>query len=220
MKKVLTVLVVLALASASQAALVAYRDAGTAVTTEDGSGIAYEIYLKGDTEADWVAAIDGGFTGNLYHIGFMLTASTGIDTPTLASMNGIEYDPDGDTVFNNELDSHFVAAFNAMETAPNETNNRVFVPAPAKYAFYRGLGQLSVTSGIDSAAITEQLHLAHVVLLAGDTATLTAGVANGAGAKTFFTEVAIVDLPIIPEPATMLLVVIGAAGVISRRRRA
>ena len=231
MKKMLAVLAVLALAASAQAAMTIYRSdsamlpvitnaGGDAVTTEDGAGTAYEILMVGDEAADYVAAVALGFTGDVYQIGFMQTSTVQVTTPTLADMEGQEYDPDGDGTFNPELDSHFTTAFNAVVTLANESNDKVFTPTAPKYAMTRGFGQLSVSAGIPTEGIGQVLHLGHIVVLDGDTVLLGGSSANGTGDKTYFTDLNVAELPIYtPEPASMLVLALGGLGVLARRRR-
>ena len=188
MKKLLAVVLVLAMVSAAQAGLTAWRWLPVDIMTEDGPATVHDIYLRSDSDAivDWASAFDGGFIGDLYQIGFMQTSTVQVTTPTLADMVGLEYDPDGDTVFNPELDSHFMTDFEAVVTDPNETNDRVFTPAAAKYEFCRGRGALDVQAEIATGSISQSLLFAHIVLLDGDSAYLNGTAADGLGHQYSF----------------------------------
>ena len=204
MKKLLAVVVVLAMVSAAQADISVQQVNAGPVATAGGAATQWDVHLVADSVEDSVSAVDLVFTGT-YQGWFAGKVPT--PTPTEAEAATLLWNPG--------IDSHFLAPLTAVVTDPFETNNSAYAPGGATTDI-EGLGDLGVTAGIVVGSIAQDLLFARIVVLDGQFAYLNGAMSNGQGAR-FPLE----NVPIgIPEPVTMLLLAVGAFGVISRRRRA
>ena len=215
MKKVLVLVAVLAMATSAQAVLVAGNAGGTIdvqVTylgpmVSPGGGVPLDIYnvtLFAPNPADSVSAVDLTIiplTSQLFQDWFMGF----VQSPEVIPMAGVI----------GPHDTHF-----NITTAPGATpQNWIAVIRPAmedndlSVNGSEGWGTfLDVASGVTP--IMQSCDLANVAVLAGGQALLVGGCSDTAG-EIFSFAPGIV----IPEPATIGLLVLGGMGLLARKRR-
>ena len=182
----------------------------------------YTVRFVGSTAGDRFSAFDGRFEGPMSQTwyafkGWMTTVWVGdFALPTEAASAAV--------------DSHMLidphdAAHVLVASEPNEDLDTTgwvpgVTPTPDVNGYQRGLGTYMSTTATSNMAFaipgayqTINQVLAQIVIPAGETVYLncTAVGYNGQG-------LVLVDYPI-PEPASMALLALGAAGVILRRRR-
>ena len=199
------IVLIVALAASAQAEVIVEVTPLDAFTVLGGPAHNFEVALVASETADIVTAIDLAFTGPVYQIGLEFRDNI-ITTPT-------ETDATNTLVTPIIRDSHFLPTFVAAVTAPNETNTGQF--GPNAFGDTEGLGALQATTGLAAVSQMLRLVLANIVLLDGQSAQIVGAVSNPLGAKTNLDE----DIGPIPEPASMVLLAVGAMGLLRRRTR-
>lgn len=213
MKKVLAVLLVLGLAGVAQAATanVEFVPNGDPITMAGGSVQPYtmQITLPGggiikglDIGYDAQKALNGSFSGSFYQTGQYYVGMLDNNTPILGLAGGYPADIRADTHWN------FTAADLAVVNAAVEDNDWSF--GMTSMMFGEGIGTyLALTAGIpgNTSAVLAAANIA-VLSSAGLPApgTTIGYVADAAG--TVF------DAVVIPEPATLSLLVLGGLSLI------
>jgi len=95
---------------------------------------------------------------------------------------------------------------------PTENNNYAFCTDPLNATRQFGKGSFGVIVGIDALSRTQVTTVMQVGVVRGDSVYLTGSFSDNLGADTSYSNL------LIPEPATMSLLALGAIGLIRRRR--
>ena len=223
MKKLVIVAGVLALASAASADLICE----VVQNASPGAGLeSYTVYFKGTTPGEYLSAVDISFNGPLYQgwwygkawnptpwIGCFFTgesASWDKDSHLLLGEPPHAASPPGDPQTYGVL-----VAVGAVEDL--DTGNVTSPPDANGYQF--GLGTYlanasdsNMAFAIGSAWQTENVAFAQIVLESGTEALLTGKAVANNGSY--------IDLDvIIPEPAALALLAMGAAGIVMKRKK-
>ena len=207
MKKALATLVVLAVASAASADLICE----IVTNTSPGTGLAsYTIWFKGETSGDALAAFVGSITGPL-HQGWYWVSPPGFWYKTPYNNTGTDNAKDTRLMFT-EDDNTTVSGWK-----PTEDNASPVLDTDGVYygwgTYLAGAADTNMVIALTPTHQTTNLAFAQVVIPAGSQFTLK-GEAGAANEK----RKVILDITV-PEPATLGLVMLGAAAVLARRRR-
>ena len=220
MKKVLVLIAVLAMATSAQAVLVVGNAGGVidvqitplgTMLTPGGSMVdMYNVTLVAPNPADSVSAVDVDIipgSSLLYQDWFMGF----VQSPECITMAGpaAAYDSHFNVTAAGPTPQNWIAGVRLA----SENNDLSIVPPSGPEGF--GI-TLDVASGVTP--ILQACDLANVVVLAGGSAVLTGTCSDGVGEVFTFGPLHAGGI-VIPEPATIGLLILGGMGLLARKRR-
>lgn len=224
MKKVLAMLLVIGLASVAQAAIakVEFVANGSPVVMAGGSVQAYTMNITLPTGAA-ITAVDIGYdgakvlnsslSGSFYQTGQYYVAFPGQDPPIMANITPLAGSPGAAAL----ADTHwnFAAANLTVVNAATENNNWQY-GMPVMMSG-EGLGTyLALTAGLAGTS-AGTLAAANIAVLVGTEATALPAVGTVIGTVADADGI-VFDAQVVPEPATLSLLVLGGLSLIRRRR--
>ena len=224
MKKLVIVVGVLALASVASADLVCE----VLTNPSPGAGLSsYTIYFKGATPGEYLSAFDGRFDGPMNQ-GWFYWKSAWLTTAWIgdfATGESASWDCDTHVLVGrpaggsgDQADYGVLIAQGANEDLNTTGWTPSVTPTPDGNGYQFGLGSYlantlhtNMAFAIASAQQTENVAFAQIVTQGGTVVLTGKAVANNSS---------YIDLNmVIPEPATLALLAMGAAAVVARKRR-